>query len=212
MFRRRNPMPLWQRLKSWLWPHIGWARALAYLLKRLARIPGSPHSIAAGVAAGVAISFTPFFPHLASAALLAMLLRGSVIAAWVGTLIGNPSTFPIIWLLAYNLGLMLTGEAPVSEPEFQAESQLHSLPAAFTVEWANAWVERAATWAKTNFVPLAVGGVPLGVVAGLLCYLPIFRVVDAFQTARRRRALGGARRRERAAEAGAAGSARIEPT
>lgn len=185
MFRRRNPMPLWQRLRTWLWPHIGWGRAFAYVVKRLKRLPGSPHSIAAGVAAGVMVSFTPFFPHLATAALLAMVLRGSVVAAWVGTLIGNPSTFPIIWLLAYNLGLTLLGHPPVSEPQFQAESQLTTLPEPFTLEWANGWVERAAAWTKAKFLPMAIGGVPLGILAGVVVYVPLVRIIAAVQERRR---------------------------
>lgn len=185
MFRRRNPRPLWQRLRSWLWPHIGWGRAVAYVVKRLKRLPGSPHSIAAGVAAGVMVSFTPFFPHLATAALVAMVIRGSVVAAWVGTLIGNPSTFPVIWLLAYNLGLILMGHPPVSEPQFEAESRLTTLPEAFTLEWVNGWVERAAAWTKAKFLPMAIGGVPLGILAGLVCYVPLVRIITAVQERRR---------------------------
>jgi uncharacterized protein len=178
-------MPLWQRLRSWLWPHIGWGRAFSYVVKRLKRLPGSPHSIAAGVAAGVMVSFTPFFPHLATASLVAMVIRGSVVAAWVGTLIGNPSTFPIIWLLAYNLGLILMGHPPVSEPQFEAESRLATLPEPFTVEWVNGWVERAAAWTKAKFLPMAIGGVPLGILAGLVCYVPLVRIITAVQERRR---------------------------
>lgn len=185
MFRRRDPIPLWQRLKSVFWPHIGWGRAFAYVMKRLKRMPGSPHNIAAGVAAGVMVSFTPFFPHLATAALIAMVIRGNVVAAWVGTIVGNPSTFPIIWLLAYNLGLIIMGEPPVSEPQFQAESQLTTLPAPFTLDWAIGWVERAIVWAKTNFLPMAIGGVPLGIIAGLGCYFPLVRIITAVQERRR---------------------------
>ncbi|MDX1541096.1 MAG: DUF2062 domain-containing protein [Geminicoccaceae bacterium] len=179
-------MPLWQRLKSWLWPHIGWGRALSYVVKRLKRLPGTPHSIAAGVAAGVMVSFTPFFPHLATAALIAMVIRGNVVAAWAGTLIGNPSTFPIIWLLAYNLGLMVLGQPTVTEPQFQAESQLTTLPAPFTLEWVDGWIERAAAWTKAKFLPMAIGGVPLGILAGLACYFPLLRIVTAVQERRRK--------------------------
>jgi len=186
-------MPPWKRLRSWFWPHIGWGRAFTYVVKRVKRLPGSPHSIAAGLAAGVMVSFTPFFPHLATAALLAMLIRGNVVAAWVGTLFGNPSTFPLIWLAAYNLGLIIMGHPPVSEPQFHVESQLTSLPEPFTLEWVNGWIERTADWAKSKFVPMALGGVPLGLVAGLLCYLPLVKVIGAFQEARRRRTTAGTR-------------------
>ena len=78
MFRRRHPIPLWQRLSRWLWPHIGWRRAGTYVWHRLTRLSGTPHSIAAGFACGTAISFTPFVGfHLLGGALLAFLVRGN---------------------------------------------------------------------------------------------------------------------------------------
>lgn len=187
MFRRRHPIPLLERVLSWLWPPIGWRRATAYVVVRVKRLPGTPRSIAAGFACGVMVSFTPFFPHLASAALFALLIRGSVLAAWVGTLVGNPSTFPIIWLAAYNLGLVLMGQEPVSDQVFAAQSRLVHLPDPYTLEWFTRWIERATDWAMAKFVPMAIGGVPLGLAAGFLSYLIIVRLVSAVQAARLRR-------------------------
>src|SRR5918994_7101736 len=103
MFRGRHPIPLWRRLRGWLWPHIGWRRLGTYLVKRLTRLPGTPHSIAAGFACGTAISFTPFIGlHTLLSVLLSFLLRGNYLAAVVGTLVGNPWTFPVIWLMSYS--------------------------------------------------------------------------------------------------------------
>lgn len=187
MFRRRNPIPLIERIRDWVWPRNGWRRASQYVVARLKRMPGTPHGIAAGLAAGVVVSFTPLFPHLASAALLAMLVRGSVVAAWAGTLVGNPSTFPFIWFASYNLGLMLMGREPVSDHVFAIQSGLHQLPDPFTLAWAQGWIEQTYEWAKVKFVPMLIGGVPLGLLAGIACYLPLVRVIAAFQAARRRR-------------------------
>ena len=182
MFRRRQPIPLWRRLRGWLWPHIGWRRLGTYLVKRLTRLPGTPHSIAAGFACGTAISFTPFIGlHTLLSVLLSFLLRGNYLAAVVGTLVGNPWTFPVIWLTSYQLGHALLGSAPsaiapLEEPELT--SRWHDLT--------------ALIW------PMTVGGVPLGALAGLLIYLPVVRIVAAYQNARRhRRERRQAERRDR---------------
>ncbi|HJO96551.1 MAG TPA: DUF2062 domain-containing protein, partial [Rhodospirillales bacterium] len=69
------------------------------------RLPGTPYAIAAGVACGAAVSFTPFVGfHFVLAALLGWLLRASIIASAVGTAVGNPWTFPFIWVWIYELG------------------------------------------------------------------------------------------------------------
>lgn len=173
MFRRRRPIPLLQRLRQALWPERGWGRAGNYLLKRIKRLPGSPHSIAAGFASGVFISFTPFIGfHLIGSALLALLVRGNYIAAWVGTLVGNPWTFPFIWVLIYQLGVFILGP----EAAMRTPSEVD----AWTIAWMTGNFERLI-W------PMTVGGIPAGLVAGLACYFPMVRALAAFQEARRRR-------------------------
>jgi uncharacterized protein (DUF2062 family) len=77
-------------------------------LYRLARLPGTPHSIAVGFACGVAMSFTPLVGvHIFLALFLSWLIGGSLLSAVIGTIVGNPWTFPFIWLWIYNLGLWL---------------------------------------------------------------------------------------------------------
>lgn len=171
MFRRRHPISLWRRLRGWVWPHIGWRRLGIYLVKRVTRLPGTPHSIAAGFACGTAISFTPFLGlHTLLSILLSFPLRGNYLAAVVGTLVGNPWTFPVIWVMTYQLGHFLLGSAP-SEMAPLEEPELTSR-----------WDElKGLIW------PMTVGGVPLGALAGLLVYFPGVRMVAAYQEARRRR-------------------------
>ena len=81
---------------------------MRYTLYRLARLPGTPHSIAAGFACGVAMSFTPLVGvHILLALFLSWLIGGSFLSAIIGTIVGNPWTFPFIWLWIYNFGLWL---------------------------------------------------------------------------------------------------------
>jgi uncharacterized protein (DUF2062 family) len=158
-------------LSRWLWPHIGWRRMGTYVVRRLTRLSGSPHSIAAGVASGVAISFTPFIGfHLLGAFLLSWLVRGNYIAGAIGTLVGNPWTFPFIWVVTYKLGHGLLGTRAA-----QIELVHHWSLATFFVE------------AEAVFWPMVVGGVPLAVVAGLVTYFPLVRTIAAYQEARARR-------------------------
>lgn len=149
----------------------------AYLVKRVTRLSGTPHSIAAGVACGVAISFTPFIGfHLLGAFLLCLLMRGNYVAAAVGTLVGNPWTFPFMWVAAYKLGHVLLGAraAPMEPVE----------------HWnlASLFAEVEAV-----FWPMVVGGVPLAVVTGLATYVPLMRMIAVYQRERQRRR---ARRRQ----------------
>ena len=60
--------------------------------------------------------------HTLLSVLLSFLLRGNYLAAVVGTLVGNPWTFPVIWVMTYQLGHFLLGSAPseiapLEEPE-----------------------------------------------------------------------------------------------
>jgi uncharacterized protein len=171
VFRRRHPVPLRERLSRWLWPHIGWRRTGAYLLKRTVRLSGTPHSIAAGVACGAAISFTPFIGfHLLGTLLLVWLVRGNYLAGAIGTLIGNPWTYPFIWVATYKLGLVLLGERA---------AQMAQVP-----EWSSATFLADA---QAIFWPMVAGGIPLAVLAGFATYFPLVRMIAAYQEGRARR-------------------------
>ena len=91
MFRRRKKLSVWEKLRNSIWPQGGWKRYSQYLMMRLHRLKGTPQSIAAGIACGVAISFTPFVGfHFVLAAITAFLLRGNILASALGTAAGNP--------------------------------------------------------------------------------------------------------------------------
>ena len=75
------------------------------LLSKLKSIKATPYAIAAGFACGAAISFTPFVGfHLMLAAITAFIIRGSIVASAVGTIVGNPWTFAFIWPSTLYLG------------------------------------------------------------------------------------------------------------
>ena len=170
MFGRRNPIPLWERLRSLLWPKSGWRRQTAYVAHRLRRLPGSPGFIAAGFASGAAVSFTPFIGlHFVLAVALAVLVRGHLIAAAIGTAVGNPWSFPLIWAWIYTFGLWLIGgEGQANFPETLSMSYIFDNPLQI-------------------LLPMTVGGIPTAVMVWFASYLPLRIIVENYQKARRRR-------------------------
>ncbi len=170
MFGRRTRLSFHRRLWRILWPKGGWWRFSSYLAHRIRRLPGTPESIAAGVASGVAVSFTPFMGlHFLLACGLAYLLRGNLIAAAVGTVVGNPWTFPMIWAWIYALGRWLLGDV----------GTFH-LPTEVTFE-------DMASNPLLIIWPMTVGGVPMATTAFFATYYPVKRMVATYQAARIRR-------------------------
>lgn len=105
MFRRRKSLSLFEKIRSAIWPKKGFSRVINYLVQRILRMPGSAYSLAAGFACGACVSFTPFLGfHFVLAILLAMLIRGNVLTALIGTAIGNPWTFPFILVMLHSVG------------------------------------------------------------------------------------------------------------
>ena len=98
MFKRRDSLSIARKTRAMIWPEMGWRRAWRYLGHRVGRLPGSGYAIAGGFAWGAAMSFTPLIGfHILFSALGAWVTRCSVVAAVIGTAIGNPWTIRI-WL------------------------------------------------------------------------------------------------------------------
>ena len=170
MFKRRVELTYWDRVRGFIWPQSGWRRTFAYLTHRIKRLPGTPQSIAAGVACGVAASFTPLIGfHFILAALSAWLIGGSIIGSAIGTAAGNPWTFPLIWIGIYRLGALILGW-DVAE----------ALPEGFTL-----------TYIFDNpiavLLPMTVGAVPAALVAWTVTYWPVLSIVTKYRELRRRR-------------------------
>lgn len=151
---------------------MGWDRWGSYFRHRVMRLSGTPHAIAGGFAFGAAVSFTPLLGfHILISAALSVLLRMSALSAALGTIVGNPWTFPFIWMLVYGTGVVLTGREPV---EFEA--------AALSLDflWENFW---------DVMVPMLVGSIPMAAIAWAAFYFPIRGVVARYQAARRAKLL-----------------------
>lgn len=176
LFRRRKPLRLHQRLRHIVWPRRGWKRALRYHSKRLLRLSGSPHSIAAGFAAGVAIAMSPFIGfHYPLCVAAAFLLRANVLAALLGTTVGNPLTFPLIWFATYETGSLVLSWFGFPPSIRGIEDLTHRI---LHDSIHNIW---------PVFEPMLIGSIPVALLTGALSYVAIFNAAEAFQSSRRER-------------------------
>ena len=184
MFGRRNKPSTLTRLLNIFWPRIGVRRFTKYLGHRLSRIRATPHVIALGFAAGAFASFTPFVGfHFVIGAVVALIIGGNLLSSALGTCVGNPISFPFIWLSTYNLGGYLLGydhrdEIDISLPE-GTWAMLFKNPPQF---WD-------AFWGALGPVvkPMLLGSVPLGLTCGLITYFAIYAMVEGYQRRRRER-------------------------
>lgn len=183
MFKRRTPRSLSTIFTNILWPKIGWRRTLVYYWQRLIRIPGSPESIAAGFACGAAASMMPLVGfHFLLSVLLALMMRGSVLASMFGTVVGNPWTFPFIWLGTYEFGGWLLGQSLGNQarpPFFAMFTDLFNAMISADAELfiANVW---PLWW------PMMVGSLPVAIIVGCFTYALLVKPIRRFRKFRSR--------------------------
>lgn len=181
-------------MRDAVYPRTGWRRAIEYIGYRIKRLPDTPHKIALGFACGVFVSFSPLFGlHFFAAALMAMMMRGNVLASLLGTFFGNPVTFPLIATVSYRTGHYLLGagntDATFHSIKVSIISGLsglwHSFLSIFGVS-EPAWSD-VGFFLKSLFLPYFVGGLIPGFLAGFACYLLARPLVAAYQKTRRAR-------------------------
>lgn len=167
MFKRRQKLTLFQSLKNLILPargfEAGWDRRVIYYRHRLFRNADSTHKITAGVAIGIAISFSPFLgTHIFIAMFLCWVFRVNVFAGVIGTMAGNPWTFPPMFWLDYKLGAFLF--------QFFGVGEIVAMPDTLTLEYLFQNPLKL-------FLPLTLGGFICSLicwpVAYLACYLPV---------------------------------------
>ncbi|MCY6381460.1 DUF2062 domain-containing protein [Hoeflea prorocentri] len=177
LFRRRKPIGALEKVRIFFWPRRSFSRSFQYFGKRILRLTATPHAIAAGVAAGVMASWTPFLGfHFIIAAALAYVFAGNIIASALGTAFGNPLTFPFIWTATFKVGKQLTVDDFHGEvPHIHLGRLFHDL-------------DLNQLW-EPVLKPMLFGCVPFMLTFGLLAYVLTYFGVVAFQNQRRRKLL-----------------------
>lgn len=173
IFKRRRKRSFWDAVKDLLQPKKGWRRGFKYIGRRVQRLPDSPHRIALGFACGALASFSPFFTlHAFVAVFYAWLIRGNILAAAFGTIVGNPISFPFIAAASLRMGNWMLGR----DDGVETLDQL-----SFTYVR-----EQPLEFLDLIFTPYLVGGLAPGGICALICYFAIRPVVARFQERRRR--------------------------
>ena len=126
------------------------SRFIRLLKMKIYRIRDFPESVAIGLAWGVAISFTPLLGfHLIICYLGTVLMRGNLIAATVGSVVGNPWTFSIFFYFAYKIGLFFFF-TPLPNYEFTIGFLLENF--------------------RDLFFPTLIGSLPIAIIIWFITY------------------------------------------
>ena len=168
LFKRKNDLTFWEKIKNFIYPKKGLIRAYKYIFKRVTRIPDKSHAIAIGCACGVGVSMTPTVGfQLLLTALFAFILRGNIVAGLLATAIGNPITFPFIWIGSYKLGNLVIGQSALSEGNIHFIVMLDF----------NLLIEKVLP----IFIPMMVGGTIMAIISGLITYYLIIGMIDEYK-------------------------------
>jgi uncharacterized protein len=138
------------------------------------------HGVALGLAIGLFFGFLIPLAQIPVAAVFAVWFRANLLVAVGSTLVTNPFTFPPIYFFAYQIGAMLTGDAP--SPQSQAAIGQVAQEASTLALTA---FERLITVGK----PLMLGLSVLAVSSAVLSYfavLGIWRLVVSAEWRHRR--------------------------
>ena len=147
---------------EWVWPSMGWKRFIHFQFLRLSRITGGRRAIARGFACGVAVSFSPFIGlHFVLSGIAARAIQGSVVAALIGTAVGNPWTFPFIWSASFSLG------STIIDPH---EQNAFSFDKDF--DWAT-----LINNPLDIFFPMLIGAIPLMLIFWPIAYFTTLRII-----------------------------------
>ena len=194
VFKRRNPRTVMGWLREMVYPQGGFKRATRYVIHRMRRLPDQPHRIARGVFAGCLIGFLPL-PGLQflGAWGLALLMRGNVLAALLGTFNSNPITTPFFAVGAVSLGHWMLGiDTPLSADAIftaigDAGGDLwRNFLAIFTHDVAQ-WDGLLLFW-HTVYLPYFIGALIPGFLLSLGFYYLTIPLVVAYQNAREAKA------------------------
>lgn len=184
---------------------MGWRRTLRYQLHRMGRLPGSGYAIAGGFAWGAAMSFTPLIGlHILLSVIIAWMFRCSVVAAALGTAVGNPWTFPLIWVWLYKAGVYMGfgGQNGMPAEKLDFAALFDNMTSALL---AGNWHFLADT-AMPVFTPMLAASVPTAAIVWVIFFLLMKPGIERYK-------LGiASRRREREQQVPAAAPSGQEGT
>ena len=186
-FGRRKKTDIFLFFKNSIKFLFSFKRTKKYILVNLKRMKGSSHEIAIGLACGISISFTPFLGlHALLAITLAWALRASMAAALIGTLFGNPWTFPFIWYFSYEIGKLFILENSSLSSQYLLPSLKHEMIVLFilvkNIFLTTDYVLIKENFNTLNFIPtMALGSIPLVLISWFISYFIFESIINSYK-------------------------------
>jgi hypothetical protein len=175
LFKRKNKQSLWSKTREIVWPRAGWSRTFRYVRHRVLRLPHSTRDIAMGLAAGCVVSWTPTWGiQILQCLVFCKITRANFLASVIGTLFGNPWTFPILIWISYIVGAFFL-EVTGLEDYFMFLSS-------DTVVHADIPADR--DYHMPAFIPTLVGGYMMAVLTFPLFYYSFYYMIKAARAAK----------------------------
>ena len=164
------------RILNFIKVFFAFSRTKKYVSLSIKRIKDTPQALSLGLATGIAVSFTPFIGlHALLAIFISWVIGGSMAAALIGTLFGNPWTFPLIWYFTFEIGQLINYGILSYEEEFSFKSIKEEISTLLVIlkniiVFANI-AELKANLEKLKFIPFMIlGSIPLVFLAWVLSY------------------------------------------
>ena len=130
---------------------------------KLTKISDTPHSISLGFAIGVVMAFNPLIGfHIILALFFSWLFNANYFSSVLGTFIGTPITYPVMWLLSILVGGFFFDIGNVNFSDFEKIS---------FYSWEFFYLIKPFFWA------FIVGSTILGLISGFLSYFLTKKIV-----------------------------------
>ena len=166
---------------------FAFSRTKKYISLSIKRIKGSPQALSLGLATGISVSFTPFIGlHALLALFISWIIGGSMAAALIGTLFGNPWTFPFIWYFTFEIGQLINYGFLSYEREFSFQNIKKEISTLLVIlkniiVFANL-PELEENIEKLKLIPfMIVGSIPLVIIIWILSYFSSLIVFKSYR-------------------------------
>ena len=186
-FGRKKKKKLIISIYNFIKIFFAFSRTKKYISLSIKRIKGTPQALSLGLATGIAISFTPFIGlHALLAIFISWVIGGSMAAALIGTLFGNPWTFPFIWYFTFEIGQFINYGFLSYEEEFSfkvIKKEVSTLLAIVKniIIFANIF-ELEENVAKLKLIPFMVlGSIPLVFISWIFSYFSFLIIFKSYK-------------------------------
>ena len=186
-FGRKKKKRLSITILNFIKNFFAFSRTKKYISLSLKRIKGTPQALSLGLATGIAVSFTPFIGlHALLAIFISWVIGGSMAAALIGTLFGNPWTFPFIWYFTFEIGQFINYGFLSYEEEFSfkiIKKEISTLLVILKniIVFANI-PELEENVEKLKLIPfMVVGSIPLVFISWILSYFSFLIIFKSYR-------------------------------